>query len=186
MAELMAALDGEGDADGEEGERVDRNQVQMLIRLIPGILLVDEERIRCPFHRLPTIADQAYLIMRDRGSPEHFREIALEIARRTARENPDARTPSPPGVSLAMSQDDRFKPIARTGLWALVEWKDVSTAPIIDLAYEAAFEAGRPLAMQEIVEYVSRHRPDVKESSIVTVVYDDEHLVRDGEGRYGL
>src|SRR6056297_2095340 len=117
------------------------------------------------------VKDKAYLVLKQKGEPLHFKDVATNIG-------DDAL---PQTVHNELIRDERFVLIGR-GMYALKEWgyKPGTVAEVIERILK---EADRPLTRGEIVEKVLDQRL-VKESTIILNLSRKDNFLRNDEGRY--
>ncbi len=122
------------------------------------------------------IKDHAYLIIRQHGSPMHFREVAERISEFFEKRAHIATTHN------ELIKDDRFVLVGR-GLYALSEW-GYMTGVVKDVIKEILDKHG-PLDRDEIIEKVLKERY-VKGNTIMVNLQDSDHFVKMPDGRYKL
>ena len=118
--------------------------------------------------------DRAERILREQGTPMHFREIHAQISR-TA---PVALNGlSPRDLASRMANADRFVPIGRTGVWSLREWPHVRTGTVADIAAEFLATSAEPLSEGALFELIKPLR-QVRRGSIGTLLREDRRFCR--------
>ncbi len=151
-----------------------RGELRKLIMTIPGIEEVSPRgRLRFRIERLHRMSDQLERLLRDRGRPTHFKELARELGRFEGRQG---STRGPRQVSVALSDDTRFVSIRRSGLWSLTEW-NIETRTIAELAYELLRSAKRPMTEAQMYPPIAKRRP-LKPDSIGRLLHDDPRFRR--------
>jgi len=149
-------------------------EVSTLVHSIAGIECSGrEEWFRVSIDRLARLADQLERILDERGSPLNKEELAREIGRFKGRVGSKR---SPLHIASAMSRDNRFKAIGRTGMWVLAPW-DVETGAIADVAARCLRLSGGPLTEAELFALIAARRP-VKMNSIMSSLREDGRFRR--------
>jgi len=148
--------------------------VSTVIHSISGIECIGREtRIRVRVDRLARLADQLERILEEKGSPTNKQELAREVGRFKGRAGSKR---SARHVASAMSKDQRFRAIGRTGIWVLARW-EVETGSIPDVAARCLNQSGRPLTEAELFHLIAARRP-VKKNSIMSSLRDDGRFRR--------
>jgi hypothetical protein len=96
------------------------------------------------------IKDYAYLIMRRKGSPMHFKEVALEINKTFGKKAHVATCHN------ELIKDSRFVLVGR-GMYGLKDWGHTGGV-VRDVITEVLKESGRPLPKEEIIKRVLQKR----------------------------
>ena len=122
------------------------------------------------------IRDLAYLILRDHGSPMHFREVAKRIEEKFEKKAHQAT------VHNELIKDRRFVLVGR-GLYALAEWG--YKPGIVRSVIKEILQSTGPLKREEVVERVLKER-HVKENTILVNLQNSKHFRKDKNGRYSL
>jgi len=122
------------------------------------------------------VRDYAYLVMRQHGSPVHFREVAKLIEKVFKTRAHVATTHN------ELIKDHRFVLVGR-GLYALKEW-GYSTGVVKDVIKDILEKEG-PLPKEKIIEKVLKER-HVKENTIMVNLQNTKMFRKDKEGRYEL
>jgi hypothetical protein len=120
------------------------------------------------------VRDYAYLILRQQGSPLHFREVSQAIA------NNFGRPVHVATVHNELIKDERFVLIGR-GLYALKEW-GYESGPARDVIKRIIEKEG-PLTKDEIIEKVKRERY-LKENTILVNLQNAKYFKKDADGKY--
>jgi len=123
------------------------------------------------------IRDLAYLVMRDHGSPMHFREVADAIAETFGRKVHTATCHN------ELIKDDRFVLIGR-GLYALMEW-GYRAGTAREVVEHILREEDRPMSREEIIERVMRER-HLKKNTILVNLQNAKYFKRNKDGLYTL
>lgn len=139
----------------------------------------DAHRIK--LEKLRFSVDRYERILRERGTPMHYREIIFEVERRSQLLR---RTPSR-AVASAMANCPRFVPIGRTGLWSLREWKHIETGTVADVAAELLSASERPLNEKELFAMISPRRT-LRLQSIATLLREDSRFQRVAPTKWAL
>jgi hypothetical protein len=127
-----------------------------------------------PNVRARGIRDLAYLILRNHGSPMHFREVAKKIEERFGRDAHHAT------VHNELIKDKRFVLVGR-GLYALFEW-GYKPGVVRDVIKNVLEHEG-PLTKEQVVDKVLKER-HVKENTILVNLQNSRFFKKDWEGRY--
>ena len=127
-----------------------------------------------PNIKIRGMRDLAYLVLRESGSPMHFREVAKAIKKSFGR---DAHVAT---CHNELIKDERFVLVGR-GLYALTTW-GYTKGTVRDIIAEILRKGG-PLTKSEIVSKVLKERY-VKENTIGVNLQNSKQFKRDDEGRY--
>jgi hypothetical protein len=122
------------------------------------------------------IRDYAYLVIRQHGSPLHFREVADKISTLFDKRAHIATCHN------ELIKDQRFVLVGR-GLYALSEW-GYKTGIVKDVIRDILKKEG-PLTKDEIIDRVLKERY-VKPNTIVVNLQDPKTFKKDREGKYAL
>jgi len=132
-------------------------------------------RATAPGIKVKNVADYAYLVMKQSGSPMHFREIAKAIQTQFGKKAHQAT------VHNELIKSDRFVLVGR-GQYALTEW-GYRPGPVATIIEHILKEHG-PLGRDELVERVKKER-FVKTNTIL-VNLQSSKFVKTKEGLYTL
>ena len=151
------------------------DDVSAIVMSLPGVERVAKgTKFRCAVRDLSSVNDRLERVLREKGKPMHFRELTMTLKQAQLGIK---RGPSERSVATALSCDDRFAPIARTGLWILSEWKQFENCTIPDLA--ASLLAAHRGAMTETELFKSMRRVrDLSQESIRSRLATDSRFVR--------
>lgn len=122
------------------------------------------------------IRDLAYLILRNHGSPMHFREVAGTIEKQFGRKAHQAT------VHNELIKDKRFILVGR-GLYALNEW-GYKRGIVRDVIKNILKERG-PLHKGDVIEKVLKERY-VKENTILVNLQNSKYFKKDKQGQYSI
>ncbi len=125
-----------------------------------------------------SIRDKTYLVLRKKGAPLHFSEIADRIAGLGARK----RSVTVQAVHNELIKDPRFVLVGR-GIYALSEW-GYTPGTVADIIAEVLREES-PLHKDEIVKRVLKKR-HVKTTTIVLNLQEKDQFVRVSKATYTL
>ncbi len=140
--------------------------LEVIAHIVPYIQNVGNQ-YQLTFEKLPSLADKAYRVLSEHGSPMHLKEIAREINRRLAQAKVSrVKFAKLYSLQKQLVTDERFAPVGRGGYWKLVEWDHVVSATIIELMQNCLHEAGEPKAPEDIYLYVHARRPDASKRSV--------------------
>jgi len=120
------------------------------------------------------VRDYAYLILRQHGSPIHFREVAKLIGEVFKKKAHVATTHN------ELIKDPRFVLVGR-GLYALKEW-GYSTGVVRDVIQEILKKSG-PLSKEEVLEKVMKERY-VKANTVMVNLQNPKYFKKNKQGMY--
>jgi hypothetical protein len=120
--------------------------------------------------------DYAYLVIRQHGSPIHFREVAEQITKLFKKKAHVATTHN------ELIKDKRFVLVGR-GLYALSDWGYASG--VVRDVIKGVLEKNGPLTKDEIMEKVLKERY-VKENTIMVNLQNPKYFKKDQKGRYSF
>ncbi len=132
-------------------------------------------RAHAPGVRTKGIRDYAYLVMKQKGEPMHFRQVATAISEMFSKKAHMATTHN------ELMKDSRFVLVGR-GLYALAEWgfkKGVVREVIREIL------AKKPLTREDILEEVKKVRY-VKENTVLMNLSDTRYFKKLANGTYAL
>ncbi len=130
-------------------------------------------RIDTPAIRTKGIRDYAYLVIKQKGEPMHFSEVATSIVTLFGKKAHVATTHN------ELIKDARFVLVGR-GLYALAEW-GFQPGVVRDVIREAL--AKKPLNRDEVITAVKKVRY-VKDNTILVNLGDTRHFKRQKDGTY--
>ena len=133
-------------------------------------------RTSSPHVRARGIKDYAYLIMRRKGQPMHFKDVALEINKIFGKKAHVATCHN------ELIKDDRFVLVGR-GMYGLKEWGHTGGV-VRDVIKQVLKEAGRPLAKEEVVKRVLEKR--IVKPNTVLVNLQNTRFFKKIAGEYAL
>jgi len=113
-------------------------------------------------------------ILKERGTPMHYREIAAAMHRHS---KSGARKIDPRLVAKGMGRCPRFSCVGRTGLWALSAWIHVEKGTVADVAADLLSKSRTPLSEVILFTGISPRRP-VKRNSIGILLRADPRFIR--------
>ncbi len=128
------------------------------------------------------VRDRAYLVLKQKREPLHFREIA-KLASQLPSGCFSSREVLPQTVHNELIRDERFVLVGR-GIYGLREWGYIP-GTVKEIIANILKEAERPMAKEEILQAVQNQRL-VKENTILLNLADKNYFQRDDEGRYIL
>lgn len=126
-----------------------------------------------PAIRTKGIRDYAYLVIKRKGAPMHFREVANAITELFAKKAHVATTHN------ELMKDTRFVLVGR-GLYALAEW-GYKPGVVRDVIREVL--AKGPLSREDVLSAVKKVR-QVKDNTILVNLNDPKHFKRMKNGTY--
>jgi hypothetical protein len=126
------------------------NRYLALSKVIGKNQLNEWGRVSSPHVKARGIKDYAYLIMRRKGEPMHFKEVALEINKTFGKKAHVATCHN------ELIKDSRFVLVGR-GMYGLKDWGHTGGV-VRDVITEVLKEAGKPLHKDEIIKRVLAKR----------------------------
>jgi len=120
------------------------------------------------------IRDYAFLVIRQHGSPIHFREVAKAIETVFKKKAHVATTHN------ELIKDKRFVLVGR-GLYALAEWGYMSG--VVKDVVKKILDKNGPLTKDEVIDKVLNERY-VKENTILVNLQNPKFFKKDGQGKY--
>lgn len=123
------------------------------------------------------VKDLAYLVLREHGSPLHFREITQTIS------NTFKRPVNTATAHNVLISDDRFVLIGR-GVYALASW-GYQRGSARDVIRSVLLAESHPLSRQEIIDKVMKER-HLKPNTILVNLQNPQYFVRDANGLYSV
>lgn len=123
------------------------------------------------------IRDLAYLVLRQHGSPMHFREVAKAISEQFDRPTHTATCHN------ELIKDSRFVLIGR-GLYALTEW-GYRKGTAREVIKQVLAEEKRPMSREEVVERVMKERY-LKKNTILVNLQNPKYFKKDKNGLYTI
>lgn len=130
-------------------------------------------RSHAPAIRTKGIRDYAYLVIKQKGEPMHFADVAKSIVQVFQKKAHVATTHN------ELIKDSRFVLVGR-GLYALAEW-GFSPGVVRDVIKNAL--AKKPLTRDEVIAEVKKVRY-VKDNTILVNLGDTRHFKRHKDGTY--
>jgi len=124
------------------------------------------------------IRDKIYLVLQKVTKPLHFRDITDAINLAYSDKTVLSRT-----VHNELIGDNRFVLVGR-GIYGLKEW-GYQPGVVSDVIVKILQEAGRPLAVDEIIEVVLKDR-QVKRNTVIANLQNKQLFRRIGKGLYTL
>ncbi len=119
------------------------------------------------------VKDMAYITLKRKSEPLHFKEVARLIGGGT----------NPQTVHNELIKDSRFVLVGR-GIYALREW-GYQEGEVKDVIRRVIEEAGKPLPKEEIVEKVLEKRM-VKKNTIIQNLSNKKYFKRTPDGNYTI
>jgi hypothetical protein len=126
------------------------------------------------------IKDRAYLVLKKKKTPLHFREITALIKELPF---PYPKTINPATVHNELIKNDHFVLVGR-GLYGLREW-GYQPGAVKDVIVRVLKEVNKPLAKEEVVQKVLKER-FVKKNTVLLNLNDKNYFLRDDQGRYKI
>jgi hypothetical protein len=122
--------------------------------------------------------DKAYIILKQKGQPLHFKEVADSISKSGLGKNPA----QPQTVHNELIKDSRFVLIGR-GTYALKEW-GYQKGTVKEIIADTLKKKG-PLPREKVIDEVLKNR-QVKPNTILINLQNRKHFIRDNKGKYQL
>lgn len=142
-------------------------------KIISSNPLAEWGRAHAPAIRTKGIRDYAYLVIKKKGSPMHFRDVASTITSMFSKKAHVATTHN------ELMKDERFVLVGR-GLYALKEW-GFSPGVVRDVIREVIKK--KSLTREEVLEEVKKVRY-VKDNTILVNLNDTRYFKRQKNGTY--
>ena len=136
--------------------------------------LAEWGRSEAPAIRTKGIRDYAYLVIKQKGTPMHFSDVAKQISSLFAKKAHVATTHN------ELIKDPRFVLVGR-GLYALAEW-GYSPGVVRDVIRDILKKQG-PLTRERVMEEVRKVRY-VKDNTILVNLNDSKNFKRTKDGKY--
>lgn len=165
----------------QETEHASDNHVRALASLSKKISHLNDNwgLSKWPLVNPRNIRDKIYVVLKEKGQPLHFNDIAKEIKQSSFRRK-DVTTQA---IHNELIKDKRFVLIGR-GIYALSEW-GYSKGTVADIISEVLKKAGEPLHRDEIVKRVLSSR-QVKETTILLNLQSKGQFKRVAKATYAL
>jgi hypothetical protein len=132
-------------------------------------------RAHAPAIRTKGIRDYAYLVIKKKGAPMHFKEVAGAITEMFSKKAHVATTHN------ELMKDERFVLVGR-GLYALAEW-GYTPGVVRDVIRDIL--AKKPLSRDEVLKEVKKVRY-VKDNTILVNLNDPRYFKRQKNGTYAI
>lgn len=146
--------------------------IRIAINSLPEIEILpngNQNFYQVRFESLGNARNRTFRILKERGDTMYIDEIVSELNRRSVNsDTPVVYT----RFSFVLTSDDRFKPKQKTGFWDLTEW-NLNTDRIEDLVRSALYLLDRPSTTTEIINIIKVERPQLKDSSIRSLISRD-------------
>lgn len=123
------------------------------------------------------IKDFAYLVVRKKGQPMHFRDVAKEIFNEFKRKAHVATCHN------ELIRDNRFVLVGR-GIYGLREWGH-SGGIVRNVIIEVMEKHGKPLTKNEVIDLVKKERV-VKDNTVVVNLQNPKYFKKDSDGKYSV
>ena len=131
--------------------------VPKLSSLLAGVTGLENSSGEGPFRMklafLLRTTDQCERLLREGGKPMHHRELASEITRVAQNKSRGLKS-----IRASLANDPRFKPIGRTGTWALSTWR-LETRSVAAIAAELLEKSKVPMTEEKLFRLISKKRP---------------------------
>lgn len=137
--------------------------------------LAEWGRAHAPAIRTKGIRDYAYLVIKKKGSPMHFKDVATAISEMFSKKAHVATTHN------ELMKDERFVLVGR-GLYALSEW-GYTPGVVRDVIRDIL--AKKPLTREQVLDEVKKVRY-VKDNTILVNLNDPRYFKRQKNGTYAV
>lgn len=124
--------------------------------------------------------DKAYLVLKEKGQPLHFRMITDLINKTDFQSGRSAYAQT---VHNELIKSKKFVLVGR-GMYALSEW-GYKPGTVRDMVQEVLKNANHPLERERVVEEVLKQRR-VKRNTVILSLNNPQYFARTKEGRYTL
>ena len=169
------------------GKGLDKTVLERALTLLPEVESLGDGRYRIRFLDLPSPGHFARRVLEEAGEPLSFREIARRINMAAAAAGQPPRIDSPQRLAIQLSRRAWFRPIGRSGSWALAEWSEVRTEPIAELLKEALHFRQKAGSAVELHQHVIQGRPQVPLTTVYSLLCMHPDVFRRvAPGRYEL
>lgn len=172
-------------AKRDQGERIGKELLHVILKACPDFQMVDEDTIEVRFSCLPSLAEKAYRVLDRNKEAKHFNDILREVNFQLSGAGSDKMANSR-ALTNQMASDKRFVAVGKSGFWVLAAGNSTSTKPITELMELYFHQQNKPQSINDIYDYVSSKRPGVTRKSIVTYLYGKPQFIRTGDGEYSL
>lgn len=152
------------------------NRYLALSKVIGKNQLNEWGRTSSPHVKARGIKDYAYLIMRRKGSPMHFKEVASEINKTFGKKAHVATCHN------ELIKDSRFVLVGR-GMYGLKDWGHTGGV-VRDVIKQVLKEAGKPLSKDEVIKRVLTKR--IVKPNTVLVNLQNSKFFKKVAGEYAL
>lgn len=134
-------------------------------------------RTSSPHIKARGIKDYAYLIMRKKGEPMHFREVASEINKVFGKKAHTATCHN------ELIKDDRFVLVGR-GMYGLKDWGHTGGV-VRDVITTVLKDAKEPLTKEEVIKLVLSRRM-VKPNTVLVNLQNPKFFKKTKDGKYDI
>ncbi|MBR9978180.1 MAG: hypothetical protein KFH87_08840 [Bacteroidetes bacterium] len=118
--------------------------------------------------KLPSVEFTGIRILRDYGRPMYYKDLVREMNRQLAIYGSEKKV-GYESLQMQFSSSAHVAAISRTGIWALVEWRQ-ETDSIKRLIERTMRSSGNAMTATEIYDVVKTRREDVRRSTVVTLL----------------
>lgn len=142
------------------------------IEILPEIEMIQNENTylyQVKFEFLPSASDRAFRVLIENGDTMYIDNIVSEINRRLVHSNTSKIYDR---HSLAIASDTRFIALGKTGYWGLKIWGK-NSVKIELLIKKALYKLDKPSSYDEIYQEIIQERPNLKESSVRSLIGRD-------------
>ena len=158
-----------------------------LFRMLKGMLNVEQTGPRGNLLRVRTeglarVSDRIERVFRERGKPMNAPQLLGELNRWRGKRR---LTQKPINLRKTMAADPRFKPIGKSGFWALREWDHIDGRTITDIAADLFRTSKKAMTEAELHRLIAAKRP-VRFKSLSTMLRDNSRFRRLGARTWEL
>jgi hypothetical protein len=161
-------------------------ELEAVLSIAPAIEQLQDGQYQLKFENLVSVAAKAYRLLYQREDTTPFAIKEIDTQLRQAMYQAKLPPNSIRRILGAVSKDERFQHIGKTGKWVLTKWHYApsSLLSVPKIIEEAIIEAKHPLTYQEIRQAVSRARPaDIDNTGSAL---SQNRFVKLMDGRYTL
>jgi len=174
MIDRILCHDGICEIDTHEVDKEIAHRYLKISKTVSQNKLGEWGRTSSPNVKTRGVKDYAYLVMRQHGSPMHFREVADAIFKTFGKKTHTATTHN------ELIKDDRFVLVGR-GVYALKEWG--YKGGVVREVIEDILKKDGPMMKEDIVDKVLKERY-LKKNTILVNLMNPKNFRKISDGRY--
>lgn len=157
--------------------------IKALLELINEVE-INEQSVQIKFNMLSN-TNKAFRVLHYYNKPLHSSKVARQINLLRDKET-KYKVVRVNNLVNQMTTDTRFKPIGKSGNWALSHWDNVSNITIIEAIQLVFHQIGKPMKFNDLWESVKRLRPDASKNSLRAYLHGSPFFDRVGTGNFAL